>query len=250
MRDDVVAGMMRRGWLISFLIFGLSAMLRADIVDDLMRIHIEALGGNEAVSEMRALRAIGQSDFGGQRMRFVMWAARPNRIRIESIDATRTQTQAWDGDTNPWRQTRGPTGRSAPERMTAAEAKQFSADANFDDVLIDAREHGGSLDYAGEGEVEGKPTQKILVTRNFFDQTVVRLDVATYLIVQQERVKDEGTARETHVVTRFFDYRAVAGVLLPHRLVVTSGGREWITTTLEKVDANPLIPPDFFSMPQ
>ena len=236
-------GMLLVGWL------GLIGGVRADMVDDLSRIHVEALGGEEALAELNALRAIGHSTLGDQRMRFVMWAELPNRVRIESIDATRTQTQAWDGEAPPWRQTRGPTGRSAAEEMTRSEAAQFVQDTDFDDPLVDVRARGGSVDYAGEGEVAGRKTHRLLVTRNLVHQVVVHLDAETYLIVQQERVQDPGTAREVTRITRFFDYQAVDGVKLPRRVEVSVNGRTRVTTVLDEIDANPLIPPRFFSMP-
>lgn len=229
---------------------GLAAAARADLVDDLVLNHIEALGGREALSHMSSLRAIGHSEFVGQRMRFVMWAERPNRIRIESIDATRTQTQAWDGEAPPWRQTRGPTGRSAPEIMTPAEAEQFTGDADFDDPLVDVTLRGGSMDYAGPGVVDGRPTQRILVTRDLVRQVIVHVDSESFLIVQLERTKAPGTPRETQLITRFHDYRPVMEVMLPHRIELTQGGKPWVSTTLEQIDGNPLIPPDFFSRPR
>lgn len=222
---------------------------RADLVDDLLRIHVETLGGRQALADLAALRAIGHSEFGEQRMRFVMWAARPNQIRIESIDATRTQTQAWDGESLPWRQTRGPTGRSAPETMTAEEAAQFTTDANFDDPLVMAASGEGSVDYAGEDVIRGRPVHKLLVMQRFVHLITVYLDAESFLILRQEHTRAAGTNREVVVATDFFDYREVDGVKLPHRLEVTLGGRPWVTTELEQMAGNPLIPPAFFSKP-
>ena len=234
------------GWV---MLLGLGTGMRADMARDLALIHLEALGGREAVAALRAVRAIGYTDFGGGRMRFVMWAERPNRIRVEAIDAVRTQTQAWDGRELPWRQSRGPNGRAPAERMTAAEARVFTAEAEFDDALVDALHRGGSFDFAGETVWEGRPVVKILVTRDFTRQATVFLDAQTYLILRSDTIRRMADGRETRVETRFLDYRAVAGVLLPHRLVVTANGQPWLETVLEQVDANPLLPPRFFMMP-
>lgn len=108
--------------------------------------HGEMIGGRAVLDGLTALRAIGHADFSAGRMRFVMGAERSNRIRIESIDATRILTQAWDGVARPGRQTRGLKGREAPEWMSQGDARQSTLDADFDNPLGDALVRGGSLD--------------------------------------------------------------------------------------------------------
>jgi len=222
---------------------------RADLALNLARIHVEMIGGRAALDGLTSLRAIGHTDFSAGRMRFVMWAERPNRIRIESIDATRTQTQAWDGVARPWRQTRGTKGREAPEWMGESDARQFTLDADFDNPLVDALARGGSLDYAGEGEDDGRAVHRILVTRDLVRQTMVSLDADTFMIMRQQAVRDAATQKGAVMVTKFLDYREVGGVKLPHRLVVKLNDRPWLVTTLEAVDENPLMPRDFFVKP-
>jgi hypothetical protein len=241
---------MVRRWCWAFLLIGWPGLSPgAEIARDLALIHVEAMGGREALEGLRAVRAIGYTDFGQKRMRFVMWAERPNRIRVEAIDPERTQTQAWDGKAPPWRQSRGNAGRGAPERMSQVEARMFTTDADFDDALVDALRRGGAIDYAGRDTLGGRPVVKLLVTRDLTRQTTVWLDAENYLILRSDSIRRMADDRETRIETRFLDYRAVAGVLFPHRLVVTANGQPWLETILEQVDANPLLPPGFFTMP-
>lgn len=169
---------------------------------------------------------------------------------MEAIDSQRNQTQAWDGRSPPWRQFRGPAGRSAPERMGPAEARVFTSDADFDDALVDALKQGGSIEFAGRENWRDRPVVKLLVTRELTRQTTVYLDAETYLILRSDSIRRMGDDRETRIETRFLGYQAVAGVLLPHRRVVTANGQPWLETVLEQVDANPLLPPGFFTPAQ
>jgi hypothetical protein len=105
------------------------------------------------------------------------------------------------------------------------------------------------LDYAGEGEEDGRAVHRILVTRDLVRQTMVSLDADTFMIVQQQAVRDAATQKGAVMVTKFLDYREVGGVKLPHRLVVKLNDRPWLVTTLEAVDENPLMPRDFFVKP-
>lgn len=70
-----------------------AAGARADRMDDIAAIHVEAIGGRARIEALGALRATGQVVTGGQRARFVLIAARPNRIQLETEAGGRTLVQ-------------------------------------------------------------------------------------------------------------------------------------------------------------
>src|SRR5471032_3339999 len=63
---------------------------RADQAADIARIHLEAIGGRERVDKLRGLRVTGFVVVGDKRVRFVMIAARPDRVRLETASDGRT----------------------------------------------------------------------------------------------------------------------------------------------------------------
>ena len=71
----------------------------------------------------------------------------------------------------------------------------------------------------------------------------------TFLIVQRSQRRQVGEV-ETELVTLLADYRPVAGVQLPHRLSVFAGDRLLHETKFRRVEANPWIPPGWFSAPK
>src|SRR3954470_22432430 len=145
---------MRSSWVGVFVIF-LVSTLRADRAEDLMRIHIEAIGGRERIDALGSLRATGKVSFpGGKQVSFTLLAARPARVRIETQLAGRTLVQATDGREPPWEFDTGawpPVYRTMPE----ATAKTFLADAEFDDPFVAGKAGGYSFDFGGEIEHEG-----------------------------------------------------------------------------------------------
>ena len=132
--------------------------------------------------------------------------------------------------------------------MGAEAAREFSADADFDDPLVAMGSRTISLDYAGKTEIDGRPVFKLLVTQNFTESSFVYLDNKTYFIIRRDITKVRGGVSET-VETYYSDFSSMNGIILPHRIVEKAAGRLRHETVLEFVEANPSIMPGFFGRP-
>jgi hypothetical protein len=220
----------------------------ASKVDDLIRIHAEALGGRDRIAALKSIRATGMVESGGKQMRFTMIAARPDRVRVETVNNGRTLVQVSDGRNPPWE---FDTGDWPPvyRTMAPAAAKTFAGDAEFDDPLIAGDARGYSFDYAGEVDVEGKKLPRILVTRNLTETFALLLDPATYLIVRRVDERKNPLGGLSHVVTYFADYRPVQGVLVPHRVALVVDGQIRQKTQIETIQPNPTITDETFARP-
>jgi len=222
-----------------------TVLARADFAQDLMRIHTESIGGRERIGELKTLKGSGVTRNDDGELKFVLWAARPNRIRTEIVSGTRTISQGWDGAGDPWiadSQTKRIT------RLGGVSAWDFKIDAEFDDPLVPGPGRKISVDYAGEVEVEGRTLLKLMVVQNFTSSSLVFLDPATYLIVRRDIVRNQKGGNVV-VRTEYSDYRPVAGVLLPHRVVVSQGDKRIRETVIEKMEPNPVLPADIFKGP-
>lgn len=222
---------------------------RADRVEDLVRIHVEAVGGEERIAKLVRLRATGTAAAAGGQVRFVMLAARPNQVRVETELGGRSLVQGYDGEEAPWEYD---TGTWPPQYRAMAEtaAKVFVADAEFDDPLIGGAARGYSFDYAGMVEAEGRKLIRILVTRKLTDTFSVYLDEQTFFIVMRVEQRMSAGGRRVAVVTHYEDFRPVEGVLLPHRITVAVDGRMTQQTRITRIDANPTIEAAAFSRPK
>ncbi len=224
---------------------GLATAARADFAQDLVRIHTEAVGGRARVDALKALKATGVTRNERGELRFTLWAARPNRIRTEVSLGLRTSVQVWDGKTEPWR------ADSQARRIVTLggeAAEEFKAEAEFDDPLLASADRRVALDYIGTVELEGRELLKVLVTRNFTETSFVYLDAATYLIVRTDVVRRR-RGGEVVLRTDYSDFRLVAGVILPHRLVASRNGKQLHETIIERMEPNPNLPAGIFKLP-
>lgn len=225
----------------------LGGLLRAeDLVEDIARIHIEAIGGESRVARLASFRAAGQSSVGDFTMDFQMWAQRPQSIRIEVMQQNQTLIQGWDGKNEPWLQN-GANG--VTELMPSALGARFKIESAFDTPLFRPKDQGYVLEYAGEGEVDGRPVVKLLATRNFTDQSTLYLAADTYFMVRQDRVRRESDGSSLKTQTFYQDFRPVLGVIMPHRILVQEGERLVSDVVLNWMEPNPPLGVEDFRMP-
>jgi hypothetical protein len=222
---------------------------RADPATEIARIHLEAIGGAERMAALKSLRFTGLVVVGNKRMKFTMIAARPDRIRLETEAEGRTLVHASDGVQPPWE---FDTGTWPPKfrDMDEANARSFTADAEFDDPLIAGAKRGFALDFAGEVEVGQRKLLRILVTRNLRDTFSVLLDPETYFIVMRVDDRTTTAGRKRQIVTRYDDFRPVDGVLLPHRVTLLTDNRVEQQMLMERVETNLAVRPEMFTRPK
>jgi hypothetical protein len=221
----------------------------ADRAAELAAWHLAATGGAARVAALHAIRATGEVAAGGRSVRFTLLAARPDRVRLETEAEGRTRVQGADGAEPPWEhEPAAAPPRSAP--MSAAAARTFAAEAEFDDPLIAGAARGYALDEAGFAELDGVRHPRLLVTRPRTEPFFLILDPVTYLIVRRTESRSGAAGRKTEIVTRYADFRPVQGVLLPHRIEVAVDGRVTQETRIERIEANPPHEPEDFRLPR
>ncbi|MEN9841681.1 MAG: hypothetical protein RL376_1481 [Verrucomicrobiota bacterium] len=222
-----------------------ATLARADLAADLARIATEAAGGSQAQAALASWRAVGVTRIGDQEVPFILYAARPRSVRIETLGETGSLVRAFDGVHAPWKKT---DARRPPERLGREEERLFVQEAEFDSPLFNYEQRRISLDYAGEAVLGGVTYQSLLATLNFTEVTTLYLDDATHRLTRREARRRVG-GREVKMVTFYEDFRTVAGVLLPHRIRVEVEGRVLHESVIKNYDANPTLPEDFFAPP-
>lgn len=226
-------------------LFGATSV-RADPLEELVRIHKEAIGGSR-LAEFSAIEAMGKVRTGDHELAFEFVAARPNRIRLTIRADKRTLMQASDGISPPWQSDseKQPT----TQTMTGETAREFMADAEFDDPLASPPERGFVLDYAGETNWSGRSVLKVLVTRGDTAPSFLLLDPETYFIVARLTKKRQPSGREVTIETRYDDFRPVAGVIFSHRVTQWTEGVLERETVLSDIHAIAEPPPETFARP-
>ena len=218
---------------------------RADFADDLSRVHLEAMGGREAQAALVGLRATGVTHISGKEVSFILYAARPRSIRIETLGETGTLVRVFDGVHAPWQKS---DLLAPPIRLAEAAEGDFVMEAEFDDLLYDFRARGIELEDAGRAEVAGRSCIRLLATVRLTESYTLYVDEETLLVTRRDQRKTV-RGRMAVVETYFSDFRPVAGVLQPFRIRVQSGDRVITETEISEVVANPGVPADFFAPP-
>ncbi len=238
---------MRRVFLAGLLVLA-ATLARADRMREIAGIHLEALGGAERMAALKALKAEGRVVAGGRQMGFTLVAARPDRIRIETVDGLRKTVQGYDGIAEPWEIDLGKPSPAA-QPMAKASAKVFAADAEFDDPLVAGETRRYTLDFAGETEVDGRKLLRVLVTQKLTTAFHLLVDAESYLILMRVEERESAAGRKLQVMTRYEDYRPVDGVLLPHRLTTIVDGKPTQQLRIDRISGNPALPEGIFSRP-
>ncbi len=234
--------------LVFFFLLGL-ASVRGDPMDDLIKIHLEAIGGKTRVEALAALRAVGQVYAGGKVVRFTMTAARPARLRLETHSTDRTLIQGNDGQDPAW-ELDSASRPLRPRLMEAVVARKFVADAEFDDPLVGGAARGFVFDSAGEVVVDGRKFLRVLVTHKLSDTYTLLIDDETYFIAMRLEQRTSAGGRTLQVVTHYEDFRPVDGVLLAHKVTVSVDGNVSQQTKVLKIESNPLVSAEAFTVPK
>lgn len=218
----------------------------ADLQNVLAR-HLEAIGGAGAVGRVNSLKASGTVLVGRQRAPFELWAAFPNRLRIESLIGDRVFVQSYDGKRAPW-QWFPESLYALPEEMAPEVAREFISDADFHGPLVNHRGKGHQLELAGLETVDGREVYRVSITERSGLESIMIIDAETFLVVSRSGVREGGGA-SIDLDTYYLDYREVAGVLFPHRYEVYRGTTLVRTVLIQPMEANRRIPSAVFELP-
>ena len=196
---------------------------------------------------MNSLKASGVLLVGRQRAPFELWAAFPNKLRVESRIGKRIFVQSYDGTNPPW-EWFPETIYALPEEMGPEIAREFVSDADFNGPLINHRGKGHRLDLVGVEMMDGREVYRITMVEITGLESELCIDAETWLVVCRSGVRQGGGAL-IDLDTYYLDYRAVAGVLLPHRFEVYRGTTLVRTVLIQSMEGNNRIPSAVFTPP-
>ena len=119
----------------------------------------------------------------------------------------------------------------------------------MDGMLLDYKEHGRTVEYAGKEDLEGTPAYKLKVTQKSGDIAYVYIDAEQYLQLKQT-AKTTLHGQEIESETTFGDFKKVDGLVFPHSIEQKAKGMPaGMVMTVTKVEINPSVTDSRFSMP-
>lgn len=233
-------------WL---LVAGLtSAAAGAQTADEIIDKHLQAMGGKDKLKAVQTQRMTGKMLMGqGMEAPFTLEMARPNKVRMEFTFQGMTGVQAFDGKSGwsvmPF------MGKTDPEAMPEEERKAMEEQADIDGLLMDYKQKGHQVEYAGKEELEGTPVYKLKVNQKSGDISYVYIDAEQFLQLKQTgKRKIRGQEVESEMV--FGDFKTVEGLVLPHSIEQkVTGAPAGMVMTISKVEINPSLDESRFTMP-
>ncbi len=234
-------------WVVVALFLGEMTAV-AGVAEDLITLHLDAIGGENVVRSLQSVRREGYNLFEERRIPLLVYSSESNLMRIEmDLGNAGKLIQGYDGE-NAWK-VRIRDEQLIEESLSLQEAKQLAHDAIFRSSLLDLRTEENQLEYLGEQVREEKRCYLIKVIEPDGHQSVLEIDAETYQIVRQASTQYL-RGREVPSVITFSDFRPVAGVWLPHRIETLLDERLTVVTVYESIKANPVFAQTLFQAPK
>ncbi len=220
----------------------------AQTVDEIVAHYLKTIGGMEKVQAVKTLRRSGKFiGGGGFEAALLQENKRGNSVREEFSLQGMTGINAYDGKTGwkvePW------NGKKDPESLGEEEMKSILEDSDFDGPLVNYRQKGNKVEFAGKDQYEGTDTFKLKVTLANGDVYFYYLDTDYYVPIKIDTKRTiRGAEREYE--TALGDYKSVAGWYLPFSIETnTKGSQDKSKVVYDKIEANLTIDDKRFQMP-
>ena len=239
---------MRRVILLLATLAFFAAPAAAQSVDEIVAHYLKTIGGIEKIQAVNTLRRSGKfTGSGGFEAVLVQENKRTNMVREEFSLQGMTGVNAYDGKggwkIEPW------GGKKDPESLGEEEMKSILEDADFDGPLVNYKQKGNKVEFAGMDQFEGTDTFKLKVTRPNGDVYFYYLDTDYYVPIKIETKRFvRGAEREYE--TALGDYKEVNGWYLPFSFETNAkGSQDKSKIVYEKIEANVTIDDSRFRMP-
>ena len=215
----------------------------AQTVDEVLAKHAAAHGGLDKWRAVKSLTITGTQVLFSEANPFLYEFQRPDRVRFEQVMLGKKMTIGHDGTVTWWIHPIFEINTPTAVTESAVIARHT---AEFESPLIDAAGKGHKVELLGKDEVDGQPALKLKVTRKDGFEETWYLDPSTHLeLARLDTTLDLPEAQERW--TYYSDFRAVEGLVLPHRQDQEYSIRH-VSLTIEKVQVNPEIDPARFQM--
>jgi hypothetical protein len=246
--DQEENGMRRATFLMAGLSLLLTLPLFAQSADEIVLKYVRTIGGMEKIDPVKTLRRTGKyTGGGGFQAAVVNENKRPDKVREDFSIQGMTGVTAYDGRTGwkiePW------DGKKDAEALGEEEMKSILEDSDFDGPLVNYRQKGNKVEYAGMEPVEGTDAYKLKVTVPNGDVFNYFMDTDYYVPIRIESKRMvRGELREYE--TSLGDYKEVNGWYLPFSSETgVKGSNRTSKITWDRIEANVAVPDSRFERP-
>ncbi len=212
----------------------------ADDADAVINRYFEAVGGKAALAKIhsRVMKGSFNMPAMGMTAKMEIYIQTPDKyLSFIDFEGMSPAYSGVNGDTaweiNPMS---GPRVFSGAEKMANLRRAQI-------DPLLNWKKDYSKAELGEDGQIQGKPCTKLLLTDADGSTTTLYFDKETGLISRRE----DSVAGQS-VQSDISDYRKVGNVLVPSKLNVSTA-QFGFEVTLDSIEDNVAIPADKFDLP-
>lgn len=215
----------------------------AQNLDEIVKKHIDAIGGLENWKKLKSLKMECSIKANGADIKVVICQldkkAMRQDIAVMGMNGYEivTNTQGWSF--MPFQ------GQIKPEAMTADDVKNSQDDLWIQDEFITYKELGKKLELIGSDDMDGTDCFKLKMTDKNAQETTYFIDKSDYNIIKSiSKVKADG--KEMEVASTYGNYKKTEeGIVFA---MSTTGGYGPMEIT--KIEVNPKIDETIFQLPK
>ncbi len=197
----------------------MTVTVRAQTVDEIVNKYVAATGGAEKWKALETLAVVSRSEAWS----FDLYWKKPNRVKVEVLIQFPGESgergldiRSFDGTTG-WRLSPVLEGSDKPRLLSQHEVLDLLEEGDVSMMLINYKAKGYKI------ELMGKETSayRLKITKPSGMVIDILIDDKTFLEVKQivyARAPDDPEGPKRAIVADIGDYRAVNGLLLPHRI--------------------------------
>jgi outer membrane lipoprotein-sorting protein len=217
-------------------------------VDDIIAKNLQAKGGAAKWQSMKSVKMTGKMTAQGTEMPLTVYAMRPNFNRQEITMPAGKAIQAFDGTTawvvNPM------LGIETPQAVPGPAAELAKNSADFDGALINYKAKGNDIELVGKEQLEGKDVYHLKVTTKGGPVQHYLLDADSGIELRMSAEVELGSGQKQTLTTAMSNYKQVDGIMIPHTVTQTAGGRTLLQWTITTVEFNAIPDDSIFRLPK
>jgi hypothetical protein len=211
----------------------------AQNVDEIVKKHIDAIGGKDNWAKVKSLKMESTMKANGAEIKVTISQIDKKAMRqdialmgMEGYNII-TTTEGWTY--MPFQ------GQTKPEPMTADDVKKSQEQLSLQDDFMTYKEQGKKLEYVGKDDVDGTECLKLKMTDKEGSEYTYYIDPSNYYTIKQT-VKMKVNGKEVEGSTMYGDYKKLAeGIVYPYTI---SGG--WGETLVTSLEINPKLEDSLF----
>ena len=215
----------------------------------ILAASVEAHGGLEKLNAVKNVVADSQTirytPMGQMDLKVVLYQVYPDKMRQNIVTPQGEISIVFDGEAAF---AMSPTGTQPlpPEMVTSLKNAIFRDTVP---LLVHLTENDVPIQYAGTGEVDGKPTSVLLVKQPSGEMVKVFISEDTHYVVKLAfRETEQGVTMD--IETMFSDFRDVEGVKFAFHVVQNINGEPYTESRINSVKLNAELDDSLFEVPE